>query len=146
MATKKRKAPLWSWTAVVAVYIGLAAFFLVWDRQKLTPERMESLIAADLRPGIDCRQVGQWATAIARRGADRGCLHVAATAYTLPSEVVIPARTKGIDTQAIASVIALNVPAARLNLLSSEDMFVYFFFDADCRLLGHHIALRRMKY
>ena len=125
---------------VMVVFAFLASVFVLWDRGRLTPERMESLIAAELPPGIGREKVERWAIAVARRNPNRCCVCV--PGHKLPSAIARLA----IEPQGLESAIVLSVPAARLNLVSSEDMFVYFLFDTDHRLRAHHIALRQISY
>jgi hypothetical protein len=141
MAVKKRKAPAWSWMVVLLVFGLLGTLYFHWDRERLTPERMESLVATELRPGMGRQEVGRWIAAVALKGRYRGAVQVSGRA-NLPSIVVQFAKASAIDLQALASVVVLSVPAARMHLRYSEDMFVYFFFDGDDRLLKHHIELR----
>jgi hypothetical protein len=147
LAMKKGKAPFWVWIAVVAVFAFLIVQFVLWDRQRLTPERMESIIAADMPPGVARREVERWAIQVAARSPHRTCVCISGgRGKTLPAAVVKQVGSRDINEQAIESALILSVPAARLNWRASEDMFVYFFFDREHRLLTHHIALRRFDY
>jgi hypothetical protein len=140
----KKKTPAWCWAIVLVVFGLLGTIYILWDQACLTPEHMEAKIARELRRGMSRDEVGPWVVSIARQGRDRSCLHVAGNQERLPSTVVHLARASAVDTKALAGMVVLSVPAARLHLMSSEDMFVYFFFDRQDRLLDHRIELRHI--
>jgi hypothetical protein len=142
----KRK---WDEILAVALVFGLAAltvvsvtdlrYFIVgWPNHPLTTNTVEAMIASELPPQASKSQVLAWS-----KKRLCGCVDC------IEFDPIKKDSTDGfagraivastIDPQLVQSVAFGNIPDAGRQILSSEDIHVYFFFDKDELLLGYHV-------
>lgn len=133
----RRTAHRLRWLAAVVVLLGVAGGFLWYQFENgWNPQKVERMLATDLPPGSSREQVMSW---LGSHGLKTHVYHnLNREAIDREGDKTI-VELSGLDERDLGGLIRGIIYDANVDLFSTGDIMIYFFFDKSGRLLKHMV-------